>query len=121
SVVGPGARRPTTHALARRDAIRRAAGHASDHGVLADPDILVDGAEPAENGVILNDDVTAQGCVVGHDDMVADLAVMRDVRPHHEQAVVADTSHHPATDRAGIHSHVFADPVIAPDNEFGGF
>ena len=61
--------------------------------------------------------MAGQGRVVRHDDMVADLAVMRDVSAHHEQAAVANAGHHAAAFGAGIHRHVFADRVMAADHE----
>src|SRR6185369_4912949 len=82
-------------------------------------DILVNGAQPAENGIILNDDVPAERRIVGHDHMVADLAVMRDVDADHEEAVVADARDHAAALGPGVHRHIFADRVVAPDHQLG--
>ena len=59
-------------------------------GVAADMAKLVDGGEAPENGVVLQDNVTAQGRGVGHDDAVAHLAVVGHVGIGHEQVAVAD-------------------------------
>src|SRR6516162_3171230 len=111
--------RPIAHHLTIRDDVALDAGHAADHGVLTDSDILVDGGKPTEYGIVVDYDVSPEGRVVGHDHIIADLAVMGDMRPHHEQAVVANAGDHPATDRPWVHCHIFADPVVPPDNEFG--
>ncbi len=44
----------------------------------------MDGAEPAENGVVIDGDMTRESSIVRHDDVVGDPAVVRDVRPDHE-------------------------------------
>ena len=55
--------------------------------------------------------------VIGHDDVIADPAVMRDMRADHQQAVIADPGHHPAALGAGIDRDVFADRIIASDHQ----
>ena len=49
--------------------------------------------------MLADDDVARQRRVVRHDDVVADLAIMRDMRADHEQAVIADARHHAAARR----------------------
>src|SRR5260221_7553984 len=94
-------------------------GHAADHRMLADPDELMDGGKAADDREIGDHDVAGERRVVDHDDIVADLAVMRDMGADHEQAAVADPRHHAAARRAGIHRHVLADDVVAADDERG--
>jgi hypothetical protein len=50
----------------------------------------MDPREGPEHGVILDAYVSGQAHVVGHDDVAADVAVVRDVGADHEQVVVAD-------------------------------
>ena len=73
--------------------------------------------QAAEDGVIADDDVAGQGRVVGHDDVIAEQAVMRDMGADHEQAVVADPGHHAAALGAGVDGHMFADDVVAADDQ----
>ena len=61
--------------------------------------------------------MAAERRVVDQDDVVADLAVMRDMRADHEQAIVADPGDHAAALGAGVHRHVLADRVVAADLE----
>src|SRR5579871_1731105 len=103
--------------LAVRNDIALGAGHAADHRVLADPDELMDGAQTAENGVIAEHDMAGQRRVVGHDDMIADPAVMGDMGADHKQAIAADPGDHAAAIGARVHRHIFADRVAAPDNQ----
>src|SRR5215469_10121769 len=76
--------RPVPHHLAVRNDITLNTGHAADHCVPADTDILMDGAEAAENGVVINRDVTGESDIVRHDDVIGDPTIVRDVRPDHE-------------------------------------
>src|SRR6266404_980458 len=112
--VEPAKTRPLPHYLAVRNDVALNPGHSADHCVPADPDILMDRAEPAEKRVIIDDHVTAKGGVIGHYYVICDLAVMRDMHTEHKQAIVADPRHHPAASRPGINGHIFADRVIAP-------
>ena len=61
-----------------------------DKGVMADAGHLVDGGKAAERDVVADLDMTAERGDIGHGDVVADDAVMRDVRIGEEIAVVAD-------------------------------
>ena len=50
--------------------------------------------------------------------MVSDHAVMRDMRAHHEQAVISDFGPHQAALGAGIHRDMLAQNVIGADDQF---
>src|SRR5215831_3416807 len=117
--VEPAKTRPVSHYLAVRDDVALNSGHPADHRVPADPDILMDGAEPAQKSIFIDDHMATKGSVVGHHDMICDLAVMGNMHAEHEQAIVADPRHHPAAGCPGIHRHIFADRVVAPDDERG--
>ena len=65
---------------------RRAANHREG----ADPDELMYRREPADNHTIAHTHMPAEGRVIGHDHMIPDQTIMRDVRPDHEQAIIAD-------------------------------
>ena len=82
--VEPAKPRPVTHDLAVGDDVALHSRHAPDHRVLADPHILMDGAQSAENGVLLDDNMTGERGVVRHDDGIADLTVMGDMSADHE-------------------------------------
>jgi hypothetical protein len=85
--------------------------------VLTDPDVLVNGAEPTEDCIVVYDDVAPEGRIVYHDHVVGDLTVVSDVGTDHEQAIVADAGDHPAPFGPGVHCHILADGVVAPDHE----
>ena len=65
------------------------------------------------------DDVAGQHHVVGADKIVADLAIMRDVRADHEKTFVADGGDAAVARGAGAHGHVLADIAIGADHELG--
>ena len=73
--------------------------------------------KPAEDHLVLDDDVPAEGGVVGHDHLAADDAVVRDVRRHHEEVVVAHPRHPAAALGAGVHGDMLADAVARADHE----
>lgn len=75
-----------------RDVVRHAA-HAADHGVVADPDELMDAGEAADNRAVFDQDMTGQGCAVAHDDPIAHGAVVGDMAVGHDEAAVADGNH----------------------------
>src|SRR5690606_8444285 len=101
SNVEPGQTRPVAHHRAVRDDVMLDAGHAADHRMATDADELVHSGKAAEHRIIADHDVPAQGRVVRHDDVVADLTVVRNVNADHEKAVAADARHHPAALGAG--------------------
>ena len=79
--------------------------------------MLMNSAEPTENGVVINDDMARESGIVRHDHVVGDLTIVRYMHPDHKQAAVADASGHPASGRPWVHRYVFADPVVSPDDE----
>src|SRR5262249_12600334 len=72
----------------RRDVLGDARSSA-DHGVAADPRELVDHAPTANDRPVLHRDVAGELNDVGEDDVIAEVAVVRDVRVGHEQTVPA--------------------------------
>ncbi len=66
-------------------------GSAADEGVRAHGAELMDRAECADGGIVLDDDMTGQRGAVGQDAMAAHLAVVADVRVGHQQIAGAQT------------------------------
>ena len=61
--------------------------------------------------------MTTQGCAIGHDDFVAQLTIVGDMRVRHEQVVIADLRHALIVGRAAIHRDEFAKHVAVADFE----
>ncbi len=80
----------------------------------ADPAILVDGGQAADDRVVLDLDVAGDGAVVGKNHGVAHHAIVRDVAVRQEISSAADA-------RAGVrrgpamHGHEFAEGVAIAD------
>ena len=53
--------------------------------------------------------------------MVADLAVVGDMRTNHKKAAVADPGDHATAFGSGVNCHVFSDRIVAPDDELRSF
>ena len=67
--------------------------------------------------MVADGDVARERGVVDENDVVADLAVMGDMRPHHQQAVRADSRDEAPSLGAGIDGHVLADDGVRSDVE----
>ena len=61
--------------------------------------------------------MTAKCRIVRECDLIADLAVVRDVASDHEKAAFADAGHPAAVFRTGIHCRPFTDIATRPDNQ----
>src|SRR5471032_3390775 len=61
-----------------------------DHGAVADTHELPHGDAAAEHDVVANRDVTAEHRVVGKHDIASDMAIMPDMRTHHQETMVAN-------------------------------
>src|SRR5271163_4413671 len=115
--IEPAQTSPVSHYLAVGDDIALDAGHPADHRVHTDPSVLVYRAESPKNGVILDNDVAPKRRVVGHDDMVADLAIVGDMCANHKKAAVTNPGDHAAACGSGVYCHIFPDRVVAPDDK----
>ena len=70
--------------------------------------------QPPDNGHIFDRDMTGEGPVVGHHAMIADNAIVGDMRIGHEEIVVADNCF-AVWARTGIGRYVFPENVICTD------
>src|SRR5258707_14825328 len=61
--------------------------------------------------------VPPQRGVVGHENVIADDAVVPDVDTNHEEAIRTDGGDAPAHSRPAVHSHMLTDQVSRPDYE----
>src|SRR5215831_15673592 len=91
------------------------ARHATDETVGADANELMHGTETAENCVVANSDVAGQSCVIDENDVVPDLTIMGNVRPHHQQAMGANAGYETAAFGAGVDRDVLADRGVGTD------
>ena len=67
--------------------------------------------------MILHDDVARERDAVGEDVVVADLAVVRDVRADHQEVARADARRRALAARA-VQGRVLANQVVVTDDEF---
>ncbi len=93
----------------------------ADVGIAADAAELVHGRKGADGGEIFHGDVAGQSGAVGENGLVADVAIMRDVRVGHEQAAAADGGGAAAADCAAADGDVFAESIFVADDEMGFF
>src|SRR3546814_3044430 len=55
------------------------ARQAADHGMAPDPHELMHSRQPADDGEVVDDDMSGERGIVRHDDVIADDTVMRDM------------------------------------------
>src|ERR1700680_3589047 len=91
-------------------------GQAGDHGMGTDAAELMHGRESADEYVIPDDAVAAQGSAVGEDGLAADAAIMTDVAVGHVEPSLADLGDAAAVLGAGVHGHALADIALAADD-----
>src|ERR1700728_715647 len=68
-------------------------------------------------GIVADNAVTGKAGVADHHDVVSDLAVMCDVRPHHKKTIVADLGDEISFCRPDIDRYIFADDATGPNIE----
>src|SRR5271165_320177 len=99
-------------------------GHVAGHrGVVRDETmsahlgVLMHGRQSAHDHPIAELHVAAQGGAIRHHDLVAESAVVRDVRIRHQQIVIADAGHALVVGGATVHRDRFAKYISVPDFE----
>ena len=98
-----------------RGEILRNPRHAADESVGADMPELVHCGKAADDRKIVHTHMPAEGGPVGHDDVVAELAVMGDVRVGHTQVAAADAGQAAPAFRAPVERGEFTDAVIVAE------
>ncbi len=83
-----------------------------DHRALADAHELAHRRLAAEKAVVADARMAAEHGIVGHDDVIADLAVMGDMRSRHQEAMIADLGNAAIVLGAGIDGDVLADVAV---------
>lgn len=86
-------------------------GKSADDRMFPDPAELMDRSKAGNDRVILNRHVPREAAVVGKNDVIAELAVMRDVGVTEKQIVRADAGGQFCM-RAAMHRAVFAEHVV---------
>ena len=68
-----------------------------------DTHVLMYSGHAAKDCVVANAHMTADRRMVNEDNMVADLAIVRDMRTGHRKAIVADPRNHSTSTRTRVH------------------
>ena len=89
---------------------------AADNGHFADSTKLVHRRQPADDGIVLDNHVPGQCAVVAEDHMVADNAIVRDVRVRQKIPVRPDARRQSIAG-GGMHCRVFPEHIIRADFE----
>lgn len=87
---------------------------AADHGEASDSDVLVDHHPCGDEGIVADFYASAQEGCVGDDDIVADLAIVPQVRECHQEDIVSDDGGAVFLG-SPVDGHVFADRAVLAD------
>ena len=98
-----------------RGKILRNARHAAHESVGTDMAELVHCGKAADDRKVVHAYMPAESGSVGHDDVIAELAVMGDVRVGHAQVAAADTGNAASAFRAPVERGEFTDTVIVAE------
>ena len=71
--------------------------------------------QTADQGVIVDHNMPAQGRVIGEHHAVADLAILADMAADHALAAAADAGGHAAALGPGVHGDMLANGVAGAD------
>ena len=91
------------------------ARHAAHESVGTDMAELVHCGKAADDRKVVHAYMPAESGSVGHDDVIAELAVMGDVRVGHAQVAAADTGNAASAFRAPVERGEFTDTVIVAE------
>ncbi len=105
----------------KRQNVPRDRSAAADEGVSSNADEVMHRAKRSHHSPLSDRDVPSQGRGIGEDDVVPDLAIMRDVGVGHHQHVTAHARQPAALDRAAVNRDKLANLVLVADLEAGGF
>ncbi len=106
-------RRISIHDHERRHVLHHLRATADDR-VFPDPAELMRRGEAGNDGVVLDDDVAGEAHGIGQNDVVAELAIVRDVRVAEKQVMRADPRRHIAV-RAAVDGGVFPENIQIAD------
>jgi len=107
--------RPHARHAAERQDVLGDHREAADEGVFADPAELVDAAESAEVGVVLDDDMPSQRGGVGENGLAPNPAVVADMGIRHEIIIAADFGQPPSFGRPAVDGNVFPEKIAVSD------
>ena len=80
---------------------------------------LVNERKAAQNRVIVNINVASKRAIVGHDSVIANGAIMRDMHVSHNPVIVADFGHAFILNGATIKGAEFANGIIVANFKCG--
>ena len=117
--IEPSKRRDLALGKTERNDVAGDAANASHHNAFADLHELMDRRVAADEGAAADADVTAEHGVVRKGDVIANVAIMRDMGTDHKDATFADPCNPAAGFGADIHGNAFAYLAACADNELG--
>src|SRR3954453_7200418 len=114
------ARRRIEH-VAIRDHVLADGRIACHHDTFTKPHMLMHGTVPAEEHVVAEYTMAPDHRVIGENDIVTHVAIMRDVRADHQEAAIANRRDAATAQSASIDRGALADLAVCADDEPGRF
>ena len=82
---------------------------------------LMHSGESANSRIVLDNDVPGQGCRVGHDDVIAENAIMSNMCVDHEEIVIPNQGPTAALGCSPVHCDIFSKYVVIANYQLGVF
>ena len=103
-----------------RGRVARHQGRPANHGVLTDATELLNHRGSSEDRTVTDGDMTGQQHTAGHDDVIFNHTIVRNVRVGHEHAIVTDLGDG-TFGRSPVNGHAFANdgPIADATKTFG--
>ena len=105
----------------KRQHIARNGCAAADKSIFSDAHKVMHRAQRSHRRPVFYYHVPSERRRVGHDYVIADLAIVRNVRIGHDQVVAAHASHASALCRGAVNGDVLADHVVIANLQSSGF
>src|SRR4030042_6805625 len=119
-VVEPVKLRPVSsgHRLGRK--VLDHAGYPTDHRMSTNPAELMDRNQSANNRMIFDENVSSQGCHIGHDHIIPNLTVVGDMGVGHDKSLISKNGFSAPFDRSSMEGDVLPNDIMIPHLQEGG-
>src|SRR5512139_1108493 len=91
----------------------------ADHHVVSDAHKLKHAGQPSDDGMITDGDVPGKACRIGHNNMVAEPAIMCHVHVGHQNAFRPEGGDPPPLDGSTVDRDILPDDVVMADDDLG--
>src|SRR4030042_1503241 len=96
------------------------AGYPTDHRMSTNPAELMDRNQSANNRMIFDENVSSQGCHIGHDHIIPNLTVVGDMGVGHDKILISKNGFSAPFDRSSMEGDILPYDIMIPNLQEGG-